>query len=296
MLFLNYPGMLPSFKGPFLRVAQRGVMHFCSPNKNPKITVYPVSKLILLLAMISSLTVLGQDGPSKLFDKLLYTSDKDTLPYRLLKPENAASKKFPLVIFLHGAGERGNDNEVHIKHIMEVFGNPENRQKYPSYVLAPQCPANIMWASHTSQNNRLVMKQTPTRPMALLISLIEKIEKDFSIDPNRIYVTGLSMGGYGTWDLLARFPQKFAAAVPICGGGDPATAGSFRHVPIWAFHGTLDRIVPATQSRIMIKALQDAGGAPGYTEYPDIGHDSWTNAYRDPYLLPWLFSRQLQKK
>lgn len=246
--------------------------------------------------MISSMTAAAQDGPAKFFEKLLYRSGKDSLPYRLLKPENAGEKKFPLVVFLHGAGERGTDNEVQIKHIQELFGDAGNRKRYPCYVLAAQCPENIMWASHNWQGNRLVMKEMPTRPMAMLIALIQEVEKNFPVDPDRIYVTGVSMGGYGTWDLLARFPGRFAAAVPICGGGDPETAASFHHVPIWAFHGALDRIVPASQSRIMIRALREAGAAPGYTEYPDVGHDSWTFAYRDPYLLPWLFSRELKRR
>lgn len=246
--------------------------------------------------MIASVTALAQQDPAKSFDKLLYISDKDTLPYRLLKPEDAGTKKYPLVIFLHGAGERGTDNEVHIKHILDLFTEPQNRKKYGCYVLAAQCPENIMWASHDRVGNRLVMRDKPTRPMALLIELIKKIENTFPIDSTRIYVTGLSMGGYGTWDLLARFPQKFAAAVPICGGGDPETAGAFRHVPIWAFHGALDRVVAASQSRVMIRALQEAGAAPGYTEYPDVGHDSWTYAYQEPHLLPWLFSHELRKK
>lgn len=239
---------------------------------------------------------MAQKDPSQLFDKLLYTSDNDTLPYRLLKPETAGTKKFPLVIFLHGAGERGADNEMHIKHIAAVLGGPESRMKYPCYVVAPQCPKEIMWAAHNRQGDRLVMKPGPTRPMALLIELIAEIEKEFPIDRTRIYVTGLSMGGYGTWDLLARFPHRFAAAVPICGGGDPQTASSFKHVPIWAFHGALDRVVSARQSRIMINALREAGATPGHTEYPDVGHDSWSLAYGDPYLLSWMFGKQLGKK
>jgi predicted peptidase len=255
-----------------------------------------MSRFIVALLIILSAPVMAQKDPSQLFDKLLYTSGKDTLPYRLLKPENSETKKFPLVIFLHGAGERGIDNEVHIKHITAVFGHPDNRRKYPCYVLAAQCPQDMMWAGHDREGNRLVMRANPTKPMALLIQLIEKIENEFPIDPTRIYVTGLSMGGFGAFDLLARFPQRFAAAAPICGGGDPETVSSFKHVPIWAFHGALDRVVSARQSRVMVTALHEAGAAPGYTEYPDVGHDSWTFAYADPYLLPWLFSKQLGKK
>jgi len=226
---------------------------------------------------------------NSLFDKLLFVSKGDTLPYRLLKPVSPESMTaFPLVIFLHGSGERGNDNEVQIKHIQDLFLETKYRSKYPCYVLAPQCPKNARWANFDNG-----LSETPTRPMQALINLIDKISKEFPIDKNRIYITGLSMGGYGTWDLIARYPDKFAAAVPICGGGDKNTASKIKSIPIWAFHGAKDNVVPPAQSRDMIKAIQDAGGSPGYTEYPDIAHDSWVQAYKEPHLVHWLFAQQL---
>jgi predicted peptidase len=232
-----------------------------------------------------------QAQTTELFDKLLYTSEKDTLPYRLLKPVNPdALELFPLVIFLHGKGERGSDNEAQIKHISNLALDPKYRGKYPCYILAPQCSKTELWAEHNKDGT---VKTAPTDPMRLTIELIDKICKDFPIDKNRIYVTGLSMGGYGTWDLLARYPDKFAAAVPVCGGGDEKTASKIRHIPVWAFHGAKDNVVSPRNSRKMVKALQDAGGNPGYTEYPDIGHDSWVQAYQEPHLLPWLFKQKL---
>jgi predicted peptidase len=256
-----------------------------------------MSRFIFLITMVLSVAASAQHNTRQGFDKLLYINEKDTLPYRLLRPENLQAKnKFPLVIFLHGAGERGNDNEVHIKHIASLFLDPQKRKQFPCFVLAPQCPTQIMWAAHDRDGSRLVMRKKPTVPMTMVIELIEKIESEFPIDASRIYVTGLSMGGYGTWDLIARFPDRFAAAVPICGGGDPATAPSVSHLPLWAFHGALDRVVVPRLSRVMIRALQDAGGVPGYTEYPDVGHNSWDNAYTDPYLLPWMFDQYLGKE
>ena len=229
-----------------------------------------------------------------LFDKLIYISERDTLPYRLLKPVNPqAFDKFPLVIFLHGAGERGNDNEVQIKHITELFLDERNRGKYPCYVVAPQCPKGKWWADFTGKGANATLSKTPSTPMKMVIGLIEDILKQFPIDESRIYVTGLSMGGYGTWDLIARYPEKFAAAVPICGGGDVKTASKIKHIPLWAFHGALDEIVTPSQSRRMIKALHDAGGLPGFTEYPDVGHNSWVHAYREPHLMHWLFKQKL---
>jgi predicted peptidase len=231
----------------------------------------------------------------KLFDKLLYVNKGDTLPYRLLKPVSPESKEqFPLIIFLHGAGERGSDNEVHIKHISEFVTDPKNRGKYPCFVLAPQCPKNQMWADFKGSGANVSLSENPTRPTQLLIELIDQIMKEFPIDESRIYITGLSMGGYGTWDLIARFPDKFAAAVPICGGGAPETVARIKHIPIWAFHGALDRIVMPQESRKMIAALQKAGATPGYTEYPDIEHNSWVHAYKEPHLVHWLFKQKLE--
>lgn len=253
--------------------------------------VKTVSKLTFIFSMIVSPYAFSQGSEASQFDKLLYNSDKGSLPYRMLKPEHAdKEKKYPLIIFLHGAGERGNDNEVQIAHIKEMFLDRENRKNFPCYVIAPQCPKNVMWASY-DRNGQMTVK--PSLVMQLVIGLMDKIEAEFPIEPSRIYITGLSMGGYGTWELLVRFPHRFAAAVPICGGGHPLMAPSIIHIPIWAFHGNLDTIVLPRNSRAMIKALQAAGGNPGYTEYPDVGHDSWTYAYRDPYLLPWIFSKRL---
>jgi len=256
-----------------------------------------MSRSIFLFAILLSFPSFGQTEKLPLFDKLMYISGNDTLPYRLLKPLNPQSKKsFPLVIFLHGAGERGRDNEAQIKHIKELFLDPDNRNRQACYVVAPQCPEKVMWAIHDKREDGLIMKPTPTRPMAMLIELIGMLEKEFPIDLSRIYVTGVSMGGFGTWDLIARFPDRFAAAVPICGGGDTQTAPLLKNNPIWVFHGALDKVVTPRQSRSMVKALQDAGGTPGYTEYPDVGHDSWVYAYREPHLLPWMFDQYLEKK
>jgi predicted peptidase len=253
-----------------------------------------ISFYVALLTIFSS-SAMAQD--LSLFDKLLFVNKNDTLPYRLLKPVSPQSHdSFPLIIFLHGAGERGNDNEVHIKHISDFVLDERNRGKYPCYVLAPQCPKGQIWANYRKEGESLKIADSPSKPMQSLLLLIEQITKEFPIDQSRIYVTGLSMGGYGTWDLIARFPFRFAAAVPICGGGDTRTARQIKHIPIWAFHGALDKIVHPEQSRRMVRALQEAGGIPGYNEYPDIEHNSWVNAYKEPHLVHWLFQQKLVSK
>jgi predicted peptidase len=229
---------------------------------------------------------------STAFLKLRYVDGSDTLPYRLLKPRKVDSNTtYPLVIFLHGSGERGNDNEKNIKHIKDAFTNNGNRMKYPCFVIAPQCPEKSKWIE--AYNTALSAK--PAKPMQQFIELLENILKEYPIDKSKIYITGVSMGGYGTWDLIARYPEKFAAAVPICGGGDEKTAPRIKHIPIWAFHGSKDNTVPPEKSRSMIKALQNAGGSPGYTEYPDVEHPSWVHAYKDPFLMVWMFRQKLSK-
>lgn len=250
-------------------------------------------RLILAFSCFILISFPTMSQEISLFDKLLFFNKGDTLPYRLLKPVNPESKElFPLVIFLHGAGERGKDNEVQIKHISELFLDERNRGKYPCYLVAPQCPKGQGWSNFTAGES-IQLTEKPSRPMQSVILLIEQLIREFPIDTTRIYITGLSMGGYGTWDVIARYPNKFAAAVPVCGGGDPTTAPKIKHIPIWAFHGALDKVVPPRQSRKMIRAIQDAGGIPGYNEYPDIEHDSWVNAYKEPHLIHWMFKQKL---
>ena len=135
---------------------------------------------------------------------------------------------------------------------------------------------------------------TPTRPMEMLIQLLEEISVDYPIDHSRIYVTGISMGGFGTWDLMARFPYRFAAAVPVCGGGDVKTVPTIKHIPVWVFHGAEDPTVSPELSRKMVQAFWEAGALPGYTEFPEVKHPSWHHAYKEPQLMPWMWRQKLR--
>jgi predicted peptidase len=216
-----------------------------------------------------------------------------SLPYRLLTPEKLdPQKSYPLVVFLHGAGERGDDNQAQLVHGVAEFVKPENRQKYPCFLIAPQCPSGKKWAEVDWGADSHQMAKEPSEPGRLTLELIAAVRKEFPIDAKRIYITGLSMGGYGTWDLIARHPELFAAAVPICGGGDEAQSAKIAKIPVWVFHGAKDRAVKVERSRNMVNALKKAGGHPRYTEYPDVGHDSWVPAYRDAEMFAWLFAQK----
>lgn len=218
--------------------------------------------------------------------------------YRLLRPASVAGDgrdghRYPLVLFLHGAGERGNDNLKQLKYLPTWLADPALRQRHPCFVLAPQCRmderwVDVSWADATSTPQ----PTTPTIDLAAAMKALEETLVREAIDPARIYLTGLSMGGYGTWDLAARMPDRFAAILPVCGGGDDRVAGRIAALPIWCFHGDADTAVPVDRSRTMIAAVKAAGGRPIYSELPGVGHDSWTPAYRDGFVLDWLFSQR----
>ena len=209
-------------------------------------------------------------------DKRVFKDDAGkTLPYQIMMPAKVEqTKKYPLVVFLHGAGERGADNEAQLVHGVPQFASQENREKYPCFLIAPQCPLTAKWAEvNWSANSHTIPKEV-SEPGRLTLLLIEALVIEFPIDPKRIYITGLSMGGYGVWDLLVRRPELFAAAAPVCGGADETTAEKIKHIPVWAFHGAKDSAVKPQRSRNIIAALEKVGAKPKYTEYPDVGHDS----------------------
>jgi predicted peptidase len=246
----------------------------------------------ILFIVLSSFLVTACYSQVSPFHYRKYTNDKgDTLLYRFLESDYNLSRNYPLVIFLHGSGERGNDNEAQLKWGVLNFATDQNMKLHPAYVIAPQCPPDSEWAQFTEVGDAttLSMSPEPSRPMKLLIGLIDELVKNLPIDKDRIYITGLSSGGAGTYDALARYPHLFAAAVPVCGEGDVSIAPSIKHIPIWIFHGAEDPAVDAHQSFSMVEALIKAGAHPGYTLYPETGHFSWLAAYSDPMMMEWLF-------
>lgn len=237
------------------------------------------------------------EKPFHSFSFNVHKEGKRSLPYRFHQPEKLErGKKYPLVLFMHGAGERGIDNR---KQLYRLAGE-RFWEKYPCYVLSPQCPpkndsipySEYVWVDTEFGDSVHSMKKSPTWTMKLVINLLDKIIKNNKIDRDRIYVTGLSMGGFATWELIQRMPDKFAAAVPVCGGGDLEYAPKLSSIPLWVFHGNADKRVPVQRSRNMVEAITNFGGHPKYTEYPGVPHDSWTLTYKNPEVWDWMFSQK----
>lgn len=259
-----------------------------------KIPFLLTSSLITLL----SLSSYSQD--KNLFEKQLFISGEDTLPCRILTPINFDyTKKYPLVIFLHGAGERGNDNESQLTWGADLFLDSINRIKYPAIVVFPQCPANDKWAEYNknslkdSTGYEFSDAATIRKPLKLVSDFIDTLLHSNQIDKKRVYIGGLSMGGFGTLELLWRKPQTFAAAFPICGAGNPNKLKDYRNnLPIWIFHGEKDAVINVANSRLLFGILKKTNQKAKYTEYPGVNHDSWKNAFAEPTLLPWLFAQK----
>lgn len=185
-------------------------------------------------------------------------------------------RQWPLLVFLHGAGERGDSLDL-----VAIHGPLKERRQgrdLPFVIVAPQVPPGERW--------------TVGRVSAALDAALAT----YRIDSTRVYLTGLSMGGFGTWEAIERMPERWAAAVPICGGGNPIGLSTASGVPVWAFHGALDSVVPLSASQVMVDALRQSGGDVRLTVYPHAGHDSWTETYANPEVYDWLLSHRLQER
>jgi predicted peptidase len=251
-----------------------------------------MKSIVCLLVFLCGIGVRPAFSQPSRFSHEKYMDEKgDTLNYRLLFPDADRFRKYPLVIFLHGSGERGGDNEAQLKWGVMNFATDQNMMLHPAIVIAPQCPEKMTWSNvtHGKNDDALELQPGPSKPMALVIGLIHQLIKTMPVDTDRIYITGLSMGGFGTYDAIERYPYLFAAAVPVCGGGDTSRVTEIAHIPMWIFHGADDPAVNPLYDLRMLEALTRAGARPGFTEYPERGHFSWIGAYSDPLMMEWLF-------
>lgn len=192
--------------------------------------------------------------------------------------EYTPQKRWPVILFLHGAGERGTDGlkqtEVGIGRAIRLHS-----ERFPALVVMPQCAPEQWWAGKMNE---------------MALKALDQTLKEYSCDENRLYLTGLSMGGFGCWNIVSEYPDKFAAVVPICGGGDPEKVSpKLKSLPIWVFHGAEDKVVPPERSRVMVEAVKSVGNTQiRYTEYEGVGHNSWDKAYEEKELIDWLFSQK----
>lgn len=254
-------------------------------------------KFIFICCLSLVITSLQAQDKSQ-YKKEIFTVNNDTLPYRILLPQHYdALKKYPLILVLHGAGERGNDNESQLVHGSTLFLRDSILEKYPAIVVFPQCPASSFWSNVKFEQDasgkrgfNFQSKGAPTIAMDMAQQLLKKIIHDYPVNKKQIYVGGLSMGGMGTFEIVRRNPKLFAAAFPICGGAEPSTATKLKRVKWWVFHGAADDAVPPELSVKMVDALKAANAEVKFSLYPEVKHNSWDNAFAEPTFLSWLFS------
>jgi predicted peptidase len=226
------------------------------------------------------------------------SGEEESSQYRLLKPKTIEpGKTYPVILFLHGAGERGDDNKSQLKYFPSRMAEPDMRDAFPCYVIAPQCKNGPWWVSVNGNRSKpSEVSIEPNSQLKLAIQALQDVMAKEQVDKDRVYLTGLSMGGFGSWELAAQHPDWFACVVPICGGGETKNAEKLVGLPIWAWHGDQDNAVPVVTSRMMIQAIRDAGGTPRYTELPGVGHNSWTPAYsNEGGVIPWMFTHSRGK-
>jgi len=219
----------------------------------------------------------GEQSKQTLNKKITKVADCNYLLY-LPADYGKGDKKWPLILFLHGAGERGNNLEA-----LKKQGLPKMIAQGKSFdfiIVSPQCPQDLWWPEQTD----------------VLIALLDEIEAKYHVDTDRVYLTGLSMGGFGTWTLAVEYPNRFAAISPICGGGERYSGPRLKKVPVWAFHGAKDNTVPLVRSQEMVDAVKKAGGDAKLTIYPEADHDSWTETYNNPELYQWFLSHKISDR
>lgn len=234
----------------------------------------------------------------EIFDRRKYENNGFVLPYRIYIPKNYdCGERYPLLVFLHGAGERGTDNERQLAHVQYFFNDPES-PVYDSIVVAPQCPEDSQWVLAPWAEGNYCIEETPESPgLETLCMVIDECRDFYNVDDDRIYVAGPSMGGFGTWDLLSRHGARFAAGIPVCGGGDPSYANLLKRIPIRTFHGSEDDAVPVSATRQMFAAIKQAGGELiDYTEFDGCGHGVWDMVYSDREVVDWLYAQNLAER
>jgi predicted peptidase len=256
----------------------------------------PVQRLPLLIFTIGIITlpVMAQDKVNGFVARVYKSPSGQTMPYRLfIPPGYRKSLRYPLILWLHGGGGSGSDNLRQIQGDQipgtHTWTKPENQAKHPAFVLVPQSDQG--WDFTGSSSAAGYHDSTLSPALVLVLGMLDSLKVEFSLDTKRLYVAGQSIGGFGTWNLITKKPDVFAAAIPLCGGGDPALGANVTQMPIWAFQGDADNATFRDSNRAMIAAIRKAGGKPRYTEYRGVGHEIWDKVFKEPDLVSWLFNQ-----
>ena len=255
-----------------------------------------IKKVLNVCLIFCAIVATAQEN---LYKEKMHIQGKDTLQYRIMYPENfSKTQQYPVVLFLHGAGERGDDNKKQLVHGSKLFADKTNRGAFPAIVIFPQCPKNDYWSKVEVDRStnpiglEFKYETGPTTSMKMVINLMDEFAEKPFVKKEKIYVGGLSMGGMGTFEILYRRPEMFAAAFVICGGGNPESAKVYADkIDLWVFHGAEDNVVDPQLSLNMVSAILKHGGKPNFTLYADANHNSWDPAFAEPKLLTWLFSK-----
>ena len=254
--------------------------------------------MVFVLVILNYASQLAKAQIVPQYEKRMFINENDTLLYRILYPDNYdRCKKYPVLLFLHGAGERGNDNERQLILGGDLFLKEKVRKNYPAIVVFPQCPVADMWTTRTKHKVEgqnwvfnFPVAKVPPRPSELVNLLMEELMKGQSVDQQRIYIMGISMGGIGALEFLHRWPGKYAAAAIICGGHDSRLSDNYKHIPVWFFHGDADDVVPQSYSLEVFNKIRNGNKRTRYTNYPNTNHNSWDKALKEPKLLKWMFN------
>jgi predicted peptidase len=247
---------------------------------------------LFFILMVVGMSLLGQQKEK--FTAQVFERDSSKLLYRIYSPKDLdETKKYPLILTFHGSSCNGSDNISQLREDrgpMELLSYLE-RKGVKAFIISPQCPSGQMWVNTPWYGESHTMPKEPSESMSLTLNLLDQLLGKLPVDTSRLYVTGISIGGFGTWDIIQRRPQFFAGAIPVCGGGDVAEAKHLVKLPIWVFHGDSDTVVLSKRSRDMVQALKAAGGKPKYTEYVNTEHDAFTETYKNDQVWDWLFEQ-----
>ena len=249
--------------------------------------------LLWLLICTSAAQTVSPEA-EKAFSEQTFTFAGEHYGYRLMAPANIEpGRVYPLLLFLHGAGQRGRDNRASLDYLPDAMARPPYRNEAPAFVLVPQAREGERWVeADWGAQQSSPMRPDPSLMMSMVMGLLDKVLHEYPVDLDRVYLAGISMGGFGAWELAARMPETFAAVMPVCGGGDERTAPLLSNTPLWAWHGAADTVVSPARSRSMIQAIREAGGSPRYTELAGVGHESFLPAFApESGTVRWLFEQ-----